>query len=143
MMVSVTEDSSMPAAGNSSITKKYSYLDIEATELNYYRLKMVDIDAATKLSDVVVVKNNGLSQVMYALNNPFTDHIDIRFARVPKGEIRLRLLDLSGKLISSSKVYNPLSSVIRFDCDKVLSKGIYILQAENQGIQYSIKLVKD
>lgn len=131
------------AAGNSSINKKYSYLDVEATELNYYRLKMVDIDGYNKLSDVIIVKNNLLSQSVKPVNNPFTDHIDIRFTKMLKGPVVLNLVDISGRLIGTNTFYNPLSSVIRFDYGKTLSKGIYILRVENEGKQYSIKLVKD
>jgi hypothetical protein len=133
----------IPAAGISSIEKKYSYLDIEATDINYYRLKMVDIDGLNKRSNVVVVKNSGLTQSISAVNNPFTDYISIRFSKLPKGELTIRLVDLSGRLLSSSKIYNPSSSVIRFDYNQKLSKGMYILQAESEGKLYSIKLLKD
>jgi len=135
--------SSIPAAGSSSTLKKYSYLDTEATEINYYRLKMVDIDGSNKQSAVVIVKNSNLSQGISAVNNPFKDYINIRFAKIPKGMLTLKLVDLSGRLISASQIYNPLSSIIRFDYNKALSKGIYILHAESEGEKYSIKLMKE
>lgn len=134
----------VPAAGNSSILKKYTYLDIEATELNYYRLKMVDLDNSYKQSNVVIVKNPGLSQSVSVLSNPFKDYINVRFAKVPKGKVALKLIDISGKLISVSESYNPLTSIIRFDnYNKAISKGIYILQVDNEGKQYNLKLMKD
>lgn len=133
----------IPAAGSSSTVKKYSYLDVEATDLNYYRLRMVDLDGLNKRSNVVFVKNDGLTQSISAVTNPFTDYITIRFSKLPKGEITLRLIDLSGRLLSSYKYYNPSSSVIKFDYNKKLGKGMYILQAESEGKQYSIKLLKE
>lgn len=133
----------IPASGNSTIVKKYNYLDVEATELNYYRLKMVDLDGSAKQSDVVIVKNPGLSQTVSAITNPFKDYINIRFAKIPKGGVSLKLIDLSGKVIGTGEVYNPLSSIIRFDYNKALSQGIYILQVTNEGKQYSLKLVKE
>lgn len=131
------------AAGNSTISKNYNYLDIEATDLNYYRLQMVDLDGSTKQSNVVIVKNPGLSQTVSAITNPFNDYISMRFAKIPKGGVSLKLIDLSGKVISTGEVYNPLSSVVRFDYNKALSQGIYILQVTNEGKQYSIKLLKN
>ncbi len=132
------------AAGFSTTAKKYTYLDVEATEVNYYRLKMVDIDGSNKQSDVVIVKNSALLQSAAVVNNPFSNHIDVRFARLPKGGVTLRLIDLSGKLIAVKQNYQPsLSSIIRFDIDRPLSRGIYILQVENDGKQYSIKVLKD
>ena len=135
--------STIPAAGNSTILKKYNYLDIEATELNYYRLKMVDLDGFNKQSNVVIVKNSGVSQTISAVNNPFADHINIRFVKLPKGVVSLKLMDISGKLISTGEIYNPLSSIIRFDYNKLISKGLYILRVENDGKQYSIKLLRE
>lgn len=140
--VSYRELTRVPAAGYSSTTKKYTYLDIEATDVNYYRLKMVDLDGTSKQSDVVLIKNNSLSQAVSAVTNPFADHIGIRFAKLPKGEVALRLLDMSGKLITTARIYNPLSSVIRLDNTGSLSQGLYVLQVENEGKQYSIKLLK-
>ncbi len=133
----------VPAAGNSNTVKKYNYLDVEATELNYYRLKMVDIDGANKKSNIVIVKNGSISQAISAVNNPFKDFITIRFAKIPKGRVLLKILDLSGRLISTTEVFNPLSSIIRFDSNLTLSKGIYLLQAETEGKKYSIKLLKE
>lgn len=130
------------AAGNSASLKSYKYLDIEATDLNYYRLKLVDIDGYNKLSDIVTVKNNGLSQAVFPVTNPFADYIGVRFAKLPKGEVGLRLMDMSGKVINSTRVFNPLSSVIRIDNTSALSKGLYIVQVENAGKQYSIKVLK-
>ncbi len=132
-----------PAAGNSTIVKKYNYLDIEATEVNYYRLKMLDVDGFTKQSDVIIVKNPGLSQTVSTITNPFKDHISVRFAKIPKGGVSLKLIDLSGRVISTGEVYNSISSIIRFDYNKTLSQGIYILQVTNDGKQYSFKLVKE
>ncbi len=132
-----------PAAGFSTTVKNYSYLDIEATDLNYYRLKMVDLDGYTKQSEVVIVKNNGFTHAIASVTNPFKDFINIRFATVPKGKVSFRLIDLNGKLISAGEVYNPLSSIIRFDYNKTLSKGLYMLQVENDGKQYGIKLIKE
>lgn len=134
---------SVPASGNSTTEKKYSYLDIEATELNYYRLKTVDLDGDNKISDVVIVKNNKLTQSIDYVTNPFSDHINIRFTKLPKGDIALNLVDLTGKLVATAKISNPLSSIIRFDYNKTLSSGIYILQIETQGNKYSIKVLKE
>lgn len=133
------------AAGNSFTEKKYNYLDVEATEINYYRLKMVDIDGYAKQSNVIVIKNSGiLSQSISLTNMPFSDFINIRFAKVPKGKTMLKLFDLSGRLISVSEKINPVSSIIQFDnYNKNIAKGIYLLQVESEGKQFNIKIVKD
>ena len=133
----------LPAAGNSSSVKTYNYLDKEATEINYYRLKLIDIDGNSKISSIVLIKNSGLMQDMSIVTNPFNNYINIRFAKMPKGKLTLRLIDVSGKQIAISEYYQPASALIRFDTyGKVLSRGIYILQAEVEGKRYSIKVMK-
>jgi hypothetical protein len=143
--VTYSKLNTMAAAGNSFTEKKYNYLDAEATEINYYRLKMVDIDGYAKQSNVIVIKNSGiLSQSISVTNMPFSDFINIRFAKVPKGKTMLKLFDLSGRLISISEKLNPVSSVIQFDnYNKNIAKGIYLLQVESEGKQFNIKIVKD
>lgn len=143
--VNYSKLNTVAAAGNSFSEKKYNYLDTEATDINYYRLKMVDIDGYEKQSNVIVIKNNGIvSQSITVTNMPFRDLINIRFAKVPKGKTMLKLFDLSGRLISVSEKPNPVSSIIQFDnYNKNIAKGIYLLQVESEGKQFNIKIVKD
>jgi hypothetical protein len=143
--VTYSKLNTVAATGNSFTEKKYNYLDAEATEINYYRLKMVDIDGYTKQSNIIVIKNSGiLSQSITVTNMPFTDFINVRFAKVPKGKTMLRLFDLSGRLISVSEKSNPVSSIMQFDnYNKNIAKGIYLLQVESEGKQFNIKIVKD
>ncbi|MBK8494116.1 MAG: T9SS type A sorting domain-containing protein [Chitinophagaceae bacterium] len=134
---------SIPAAGNSSTTKTYSYLDVEATALNYYRLKMTDLDGSFKMSNVVIIKNTGATQDILYVTNPFADQINIRFKNVPKEKISVRLMDMAGKIMGTGVINSPLSSVIVFDdYSKSLSTGLYILQVSYEGKMYSYKLLK-
>ena len=134
---------SLPASGNSSVLKQYNYLDKEATEVNYYRLRLVDIDGSYKISSIVLVKNLSLVQDISVVTNPFTDYINVRFAKMPKSKVVLRLTDITGKTIAVNEYYQPAAAVIRFDnLGNGLSKGVYILQAEADGKRYTAKLLK-
>jgi hypothetical protein len=136
--------SSIAAAGNNASISRYNYLDREATEINYYRLKMVDLDGSSKISNIVVVKNTGLAQSITAINNPFKDYVNIRFTKMPKGKVVLSLIDLSGKRLGITEYYQPASAILRFgNYNKNLAPGVYILQAETEGKRYNIKLMKD
>jgi hypothetical protein len=136
--------SSVAAAGNTASTNSYNYLDREATEINYYRLKMIDLNGTSKISNTVVIKNTGLVQNIAAISNPFKDYINIRFTKMPKGKVVLSLTDLSGKRLGVNEYYQPASAILRFDnYNKNLVKGIYILQAVADGKRYSIKVMKD
>ncbi|MEI9958246.1 MAG: T9SS type A sorting domain-containing protein [Ferruginibacter sp.] len=126
------------------IQKITVYTDIEATDINYYRLELVDVSGYTKQSPVVLVKNTNITaQRVSVENTPFTNYINIRFDKVPKGKTTLRLIDLSGRLINVTEKVNLASSLIHFDSfNQSLSKGVYLLQIESEGKQYNIKVLK-
>jgi hypothetical protein len=132
------------AAGNSNTERNYSFLDKEfAADYNYYRLEMVDKDNKSKLSDVVIVRNTKNSQGLFVINNPFNSYIDVRFGKVPQGQVKLQLTDVSGKLIQT-EIFNSLSqNIVRWNVpSKALSKGVYVLSAVADGKRYAIKVLK-
>ncbi|CAN5325864.1 hypothetical protein BH09BAC2_BH09BAC2_07200 [soil metagenome] len=140
--ITFTKIGTVAAAGNSSSERRYTFVDRNLIAVNYYRLNMVDIDGKSKVSNVVLIKNDNMNQRVYVLTNPFSSFIDLQFAKVPTGKVTLRLLDLNGKQISSG-VYNSVNSNLRFNnVTSVLGQGIYILEAEVDGVRYSYKMVK-
>ncbi len=135
---------SIGAAGNSASINRYNYLDREATEINYYRLKMIDLNGTSKISNTVLIKNTSLIQMIAAISNPFKNYINICFTKMPKGKVVLSLTDLSGKRLGVNEYYQPVSAILRFDnYNKNLARGIYILKAEADGKIYSIKVMKE
>ena len=129
------------AAGNSSTGKYYNFRDIEsAAYKNYYRLKIVDIDGRSALSEIVLIKKPGSAQRLFVVN-PFSNYIEIRFAHTP-ANVRMTLTDMSGKKLGTAE-YNGLSqAVIRFANIPSLSKGVYILRTEADGEIFTNKIVK-
>ncbi|MEP7251896.1 MAG: T9SS type A sorting domain-containing protein [Ginsengibacter sp.] len=87
------------AAGNSSIKLNYQFVDPQPVKgINYYRLKVVDIDNAIKYSLVRNVKNIGtINLTIYP--NPVKDKllIDIDAERGGRGEILIT--DLNGRRV--------------------------------------------
>jgi len=132
------------SAGNSASVQAYSLLDKEgAVELNYYRLKMIDLDNSSKLSDVILVRNTGAGQHMHVMNNPFSSYIDIRFDKLPKGRVSVQLVDMNGKRVYNRVLNDPASSVIHLSTSQLsLSSGVYILHVEAEDKRYTEKLVK-
>lgn len=132
------------AAGNSNTERRYSFLDKEvAADYNYFRLNMLDNDNRSKLSDVVIVRNTKNNQGMFVINNPFTDYINIRFEKVPQGQVKLQLTDLSGKLIQTETFKGLSQNVVRWNVNlKALSKGVYVLSAIIDENRYIAKVMK-
>lgn len=132
----------VPAAGYSFATRNYSFMDKEPlTELNYYRLRSVDLDNSSQLSNVVVLKLPGSLQGMLVLGNPFRNNILIRFIKSPESEGELRLVDLSGKLITKRRTQKN-EQLININIPGNIARGTYIIQAFIDSKKYEQKVVK-
>jgi trimeric autotransporter adhesin len=130
------------AAGNSNSERRYTLVDKSLSAVNYYRVKMVDADNSSKMSEVRILRNENINQRIYVLTNPFADHIDLRFAQLPKGNVNLRLVDLNGKLISKTSYSNVGYTLSYNKVGNILTTGVYVLQAEVDGQVYSYKVVR-
>jgi hypothetical protein len=127
------------AAGNSSGNRSYSHRDLQVNEINYYRLKMNDIDGAFKYSNVVVIRNNAVTQQMRILNNPFTDQIQLRFTRQAKN-LRLQLFNANGALVGEKQFTNAYEA--NWQVPAGLSKGVYVMRAVVDGNVTTNRLLK-
>lgn len=130
------------AAGSSFVQRDYHYVDVKVNELNYYRLKMVDIDGRFEYSKTILIKNPDAIQSMWVVNNPFTSYIDLRFAKMPKQAITVELLNVAG-----SRMYFKefgAADQLRLDVSSVqLNRGVYVLKAMVDGRQYISKVQKE
>lgn len=90
----------MPAAGWSSSILNYSFIDAQPLPgFNTYRLKLIDMDGTTKLSDVVAVMNRYGAMHHTPFPNPASDEISIDIDASAEGIARLSILDASGRLV--------------------------------------------
>ena len=96
---------------------------------------MIDVNGAFKQSNVVIIKNNLLQQSILYVTNPFTDILHIRFAKIPEGEVSVKLIELSGREVFTSKISKPLSQLVHIETGgTTISKGIY--KANNIMLNY-------
>ncbi|HET9824903.1 MAG TPA: T9SS type A sorting domain-containing protein, partial [Chitinophagaceae bacterium] len=131
---------SVNAAGNSNAKRNYELIDKQISEVNYYRLKMVDMDGNFQYSQTIVIKNPGAHQNVWVLNNPFENSVRIRFAKTP-GHVQCDLVNALG-----AKVYQKDfagSQQLEVDCSKMyLATGAYFLRVNTDGQLFIRKLIK-
>ena len=125
------------AAGNSDRVLNYQYDDrsLAAAPVYYYRLKMVDLDGATKYSSIISIKN-AATNMASVYPNPARDRITINVADKSLLNTNAVLTDLNGKVmqrISITQTSTPVnvSSYMR---------GMYLLKFSDGS---SIKIVKE
>jgi trimeric autotransporter adhesin len=131
---------SQVGAGNSSSQRNYNLTDKQVSELNYYRLKMVDIDGNFQYSQTILIKDPGARQNVWVLNNPFENSVSIRFAKTP-GHVQCDLVNALG-----AKVYQKNftgSAQLTLDCSETrLATGVYFLRVNADEQLFIRKLVK-
>jgi trimeric autotransporter adhesin len=128
--------------GNSFISLNYSFSDLRAAPINYYRLKIVDLDGKSIFSSVVLLKSGATKQKVFLLGNPFVNSIDVGFSEVPQSSISLNLYDMEGKKLATKSLSGSFNQV-QLDVSKLnLTKGVYLLQVEADRKYYTYKVVK-
>ncbi len=138
--------SSVSAAGNSQVVKKYNAYDARPfSGMNYYRIKQVDNDGNFKYSKTVNIKLNLDKTGVSILANPFHNTLTVDFLSSTNQEVSARLIDITGKQVAIEK-WSVGAGNTRKDFSNVgvLQQGIYILSVINKSgeVLYSSKVIK-
>jgi len=127
----------VPASGNSTTDKHYSFISNLTSQTNYFRLHMVDIDGSSKFSPVLSVSSNCSNNVIVVFPNPAKNMITVNGL---SGANQLRLLDAAGKVVTILKTTNRSETIHIAN----LSAGAYILQiVQNNNVIENIKVIKE
>ncbi|THU38385.1 T9SS type A sorting domain-containing protein [Niastella caeni] len=132
------------ASTSTASTLQYSFVDaFPASGVNYYRLKMVDIDGQYKYSGIITLRPDAKGVRVSATPNPFTDHVVITIESATDEAVQLRVFNSDGKLVwrkasfvtagTNAQYYNDLQS---------LPKGIYFIKVNKQNTVAEIKIIK-
>ncbi len=132
--------------GNSSVVVNYSAYDAKPNAgVNLYRIKQFDLDGRVSTSSVAKIKVNIDKTTANVLANPFINDIVIDFLSKNTEMVSVRVLDITGKLISLDNIkVNSGSSRIQLSKAAQLNSGMYILSiadAEGNTI-LNTKLIK-
>ncbi|MEO6949835.1 MAG: T9SS type A sorting domain-containing protein [Ginsengibacter sp.] len=119
------------AAGNSSNASNYTYTDANpAAGINYYRLKMVDLDNSVKYSSIKSVRNTAGNISFKAYPNPTvgTLYLDIPSDRSDRAT--LSVTNVSGQIVLKNEIaLKPGKNTIPVKVNS-LSSGTYIIKVE-------------
>lgn len=133
------------AAGNSLIPLNYIfYDDAPYAGINYYRLKMVDIDGAYDYSNIIAIRLANTNGDISIYPNPATDNISIEFNALSTGTLTCNLLDVTGrKVMQFTEQVNEGINIFNYSIAH-LPTSTYLLQFTNPntGEINGIKLLK-
>jgi hypothetical protein len=130
------------AVGNSRELNQYQFIDANFNKNNpveYYRLKLVDIDNSFTYSDIISIKQtNKLKLDVDVYPNPSTEFINIVLASSEE-ENEVRVIDMFGKIIYSTTSNS--NNILKVDIS-TLATGIYHIQVINNNANISKQFMK-
>jgi hypothetical protein len=115
------------AKGNTSSLTNYSFTDNNVSAaVAYYRVKQVDVDGKFVYSATQAVKSvtGAVDVKVAAINN----RVVLQFSAPAKGDVEVRLVSLSGQVVSKQVLRQPVGQVV---LNTATVKGNYIISVSN------------
>lgn len=94
----------MPAAGNSSVEKMYSYIDNNPVTGAQYRIAQYDFDGKVKYTSIVRADCDVDKDALQAWPNPFQQIFTVRIDARQTSAALLKVMDAGGKIIMSKQI---------------------------------------
>ncbi|CAN5807280.1 hypothetical protein BH11BAC3_BH11BAC3_17000 [soil metagenome] len=118
------------AVGNSSTVHNYTFTDLHPSRgNNYYRLRTVEKDNTSKLSDTRRIRNDGIADVNI-FPNPVTSKLSISINADKASDGQLSITDLSGKIVYTSTVKLPQGNTILPVSMNNMASGTYLIKIQ-------------
>jgi Secretion system C-terminal sorting domain/Prolyl oligopeptidase family len=131
------------SSGNSTTAKNYKFTDNNPLSgNNYYRLKMVDLDATFKYSEVRRVSMNGSDLEFSFGPNPVINEANIRITGNQRTRLNVTVTDLMGRTLKSmsfSKTDIVFSQKINL---AELPAGQYVLSVKGDNVNHTQRIMK-
>ncbi|MDF2186931.1 T9SS type A sorting domain-containing protein [Paraflavitalea sp. CAU 1676] len=131
------------AQGNSDRPVDYSFTDPQPqAAVNYYRLKMVDLDERFALSKIVLLRSDRAGQGIIASPNPVRDQLQVIWNHMPAGDYKIELFNSSGRLMKTFRAaVTSNNQVMVIAREASWLKGTYLLRLTTAKDKQVIKIV--
>lgn len=113
-------------AGTTTTPHNYSYLDANAQNKNYYRLRIIDLDGSSSFSKVIVIDAGERPAGVFVYPNPIVNRkFTVEFIDSDPSEAHILLIDLLGRNCWSETLK---SSLQEMELPASITPGIYFLR---------------
>lgn len=129
------------AKGNSATETDYSFTDQNPSAgVNYYRLKVIDLDGRYEYSEIKVLRNAQVNTISF-FPNPARDYVNVALGEASGTQVTVRLINLAGMVLQERKAVAGNGTTISLPLQQCAS-GMYILSVSTaDGKQESSKLL--
>lgn len=137
----------LPAAGNSSLLRNYSYEDFEAIHFSgqriFYRILETDIDEKTQSTEIKNVKIPGSPNLFTLIYNPVKNEALLKYECSKKDKVVIRVLDNLGRTLSIvEKEVNPGINQFKLQTGN-LGSGIYQIELLGENDHQHVRMMKE
>lgn len=132
------------SAGNSSTIKNYSFTDNQPAngQYVYYRLRQVDIDGKSAMTDVIKVTVGNTSSLR-VFPNPFTSGFTASFTANKNADATLIIRNVIGQPVMQRTIKTIKgNNSVNVTNLATLSTGVYYLTIVNDDVNYNTKIQK-
>jgi hypothetical protein len=127
----------VPAAGNSSDIRHYSFADDNAAYINHYRLKQVDIDGRFTYSKLLYVKMQQQNPVSI-ISNPVKNILQLNIKEAAGGIVTI--YDFIGEKLKSFSV--TANGYFSIDISSIAAAKYLLIFSEKNGDSFSQFFIK-
>ena len=137
--------------GNSTYENQqmdYSYIDKSPSAVNYYRLKMVDLDRSFKYSEVIVVNTscNNLDQIVKVFPNPISSdqhELSISVDYEVSKNVTLSIINAQGLKVKEQNVFFESGiNEVNWDISDLPGGAYFLILDKNNGINNVKQFIK-
>jgi hypothetical protein len=134
----------VPASGNSNSQVNYNIIDQNpANGINYYRLKQVDLDGRSTLSNVAVIDITLPFTLAAVYPNPAKATLTLEYITEKAGAVNVIILDSKGAVVKRSQFNAQSGRNIRNFQVSGLAKGIYAIQITGSDRTTTQRFIKE
>jgi hypothetical protein len=139
------------AAGSSQSNINYQYtdlnpsFDLQFTKPIYYRLKMVDANAAYAYSQTVKVSwSNETKEQVAVFPNPFASEVFVSVETASATDVKVEWMDITGRTLTGTN-YKVSGGTTMLDVlpEATLKAGIYFVSIDMNGSKQVYKVIKE
>ena len=133
------------ASNNRSGESLYQYTNgLAATDIHYFRLKMLDKDGGYTYSQVIRLTKKCIGTFSVTVTpNPVAEKLYLTVIQPSAANTTIRIFDARGALIYKEvKMFNAGENILQLDIIQKFAPGTYMLRTESQGGTSSNKFVK-
>ncbi len=135
----------LSATGYSNGKKSYAFTDTDPQTINYYRLKMIDLDGKYRYSKTIVFSNDrtAVTEINNIMPNPFSDFIKLDLNMQNTEPVIIQMIDVSGRIVYTKNVQVAKgNNVVICNGLSGLAAGIYLINIKTTDAVLQQKALK-